>query len=116
MILIKKNRKKKEIIERAQNMTYSKNVKTGWNCRLFEIGTTGNVIITNDRKDLPNCYNKSQCLVYHTPIQLDTHLQNVLETPSLYKKIAHNGYINTIKKHTFSARLHQMFDILEQEI
>lgn len=96
------------------NMTYSKNVKNGLNFRLFEIGTTGNVIITNDSKDLPNCYTKSQCLIYHTPEQLDTLLQNVLKDPSLYKKIAQRGYKNTIKNHTFSARLQQIFDILEQ--
>ena len=98
------------------NMTYSKNVKNGLNFRIFEIGMTGNVIISNDSKDLSKCYTKDEVLSYHTPQELDRLLKDVIAHPKKYESVAMGGYKKTVAKHTFERRLEQMFEIVKQEL
>ena len=97
------------------NMTYSSNVKNGLNFRIFEIGTTGNVIISNDSKDLPKCYNKSEVLSYHTAKQLDKILSSVIKHPEAYAAIAKKGYKKTMCKHTFDTRVQELFQLIQQK-
>ena len=98
------------------NMTYSKNVKNGLNFRIFEIGMTGNVIISNDSKDLKKCYTKDEVVSYQTPAELDRILKDVIAHPKKYQEVAMRGYKRTISEHTFERRLKQMFDIVKWEL
>lgn len=97
------------------NLHFSPNNINGLNFRVFEISAAGGLIITNDQADLKLCYQPDlECLIYHTPEELNSLITKIVSNPEDYTEIAVNGYRKTLSQHTYSKRLEQMFEKIEQ--
>ena len=97
------------------NLNFSRNGINGLNFRVFEIGATGRLIIVNEQEDLKLCYEiDKECVVYHTPEELDALLQDIAQDPLKYQSIAKNGFLRTLKEHTYTKRLEQALVEIEQ--
>ena len=97
------------------NMTFSKNIVDGLNFRTFEIGAAGGLIIINEGKDLNRCYDVGQeCVTYKTPEDLNNLVADIIQNSTKYQKIADAGYKRTLKEHTYTRRLEQMFEKLKE--
>ena len=96
------------------NMTFSKNIINGLNFRIFEIGSSGGLIIVNEGKDLRACYEiDKECVTYKTPEELDVLVADIVKNPLKYNQIAQAGYLRTLKDHTYQKRLVQLFSVLD---
>ncbi len=97
------------------NMTFSQNIINGLNFRIFEIGASGGLIIVNEGKDLPLCYQVgTECVTYRTPEELNALIEDILRTPDQYKEIAYKGYLRTLQEHTYTKRLEQMLKKIKE--
>ena len=91
------------------NMTFSQNIINGLNFRIFEIGAAGGLIIVNEGNDLPMCYQVGvECVTYRTPEELNALIEDILKAPEKYQEIARQGYLRTLREHTYTKRLEQM--------
>ena len=96
------------------NMTFSHNIIDGLNFRIFEVAACGGLIIVNESKDLPTCYQVGQeAVTYRTPDDLNKLIHDIVTHPDKYQQIAEAGYKRTMQEHTYQKRLEQMFDILK---
>ena len=97
------------------NMSFSKNVINGLNFRTFEVSACGGLIVLNEVGDLEKCYQiGTEAVTYKTPEDLNNLVHDIMQHPDKYQKIAEAGYQRTIKEHTYSKRLEQMFTILKE--
>ena len=112
-------RKAQDFINRSIapiNINFSKNNINGLNFRVFEIPCCGGLILMNDMPDSHLCYQVGkEAVVYRTPEELNLLIQDVLEFPEKYEKIAQAGYERTLREHTYEKRLEQMMEILKNK-
>lgn len=97
------------------NIAFSTNNIHGLNFRTFEIPASGGLIMVNESKDLSACYQIGiEAVTYKTPADLNNLIHDIVQHPDKYQKIAEAGYRRTMKEHTYSKRLEQMFTILKE--
>ena len=71
--------------------------------------------MVNESKDLSACYRiGEEAVTYKTPEDLNNLVHDIMQHPDKYQKIAEAGYQRTMKQHTYSKRLDQMFMILRE--
>ena len=98
------------------NINLSKNNVNGLNFRVFEIPSCGGLILMNDMPDLHLCYQVGkEAIVYKTPEELNKLIEDIIKQPKKYEKIALAGYERTMREHTYTKRLEQMFEILRTQ-
>lgn len=97
------------------NIAFSTNNIHGLNFRTFEIPASGGLIMVNESKDLSACYRiGEEAVTYKTPEDLNNLVHDIIQHPDKYLKIAEAGYRRTMKEHTYSKRLEQLFMILRE--
>ncbi len=97
------------------NMTFSKNIVNGLNFRVFEVSACGGLILVNESPDLKYCYHEgTEAVTYKTPTDLNRLVHDIMTHPKKYQRIAEAGYQRTMREHTYSKRLTQLFTILKE--
>jgi len=98
------------------NLTFSPNIISGLNFRVFEIACCGGLILVNDMPDLHLCYQVGkEAVVYRTPEDLNSLVKDIAKNPQKYEAIAQAGYERTMREHTYSKRLEQMMKIIKDK-
>ncbi len=91
------------------NLAFSKNNVNGLNFRPFEISLCGGLILTDNASDLRLCYEiGTEALVYNDEKEFNAIVNDIVESPEKYEKIAMAGYKRTLKDHTFKVRANQI--------
>ncbi len=98
------------------NIAFSSNNRRGLNFRVFEIATTGGLIMINDEaSDLSLCYKKGlEAITYTTVEDFNRLVSDIITHPDKYEKIALAGYERTMREHTLTHRLEQMMRMIQK--
>lgn len=90
----------------------SKPIRNGIPLRVFDILSCEGFVLSNYQRDLFEYFTPGQDLdIYSSIDELKAKIEYYMSHKAICKEIAHSGYENVLKHHTYAIRLQEMFDL-----
>lgn len=89
------------------------NVQTQMKARIFEIISTGSLLLTEYTEDLDNCFNQGDVLTFTNDQEAVSHLNEIYRNPAWAEELRERGHSTFLKRHDSKVRLSSLLEAIK---